>query len=594
MRSSLLLCAVTVSLLSTAATAQTLIEGFDGAAALANGSPAVQSQNCTTPRGSASNANATYILQGAASCQITNTWLLDAAATQAADPYEVGPPTQLYWSIRAHYGATTAIAKAYDAVEVDVYNASNYAVDAAIMINDGAYKRNAWKSLVPNAWTKLHWDLHTEAGLPAVTGQASGLLGAAAWNFRGIAIHTTTQPAAADFTMYVDNLVGITAQVDTTAPAAPQIMKLEQGSAPGKLKVTWLANDAGDGVAKYTINYLDAASWQRSFPNRMNTSVVATSVDVAGASSTFGEVDVATDQPCYIFVTATDGATPVPNVSNISRILGARLAADGTAPKTLLVLDNNRFTAALGVNFTTYGYEQMSAYFAEALSPNSEPYACASSAAVASGVQTLTAAADRVVVWGSGMDGNTSVTALNTANAAALTAFSNGGGKLFLTGSKLANGLFDAETPVSLKTFGTDIAKINLVTNNAAVAQINNLDADPVFGSVVIGPVGAIATGADVFYCAAGAVTGNDSLQAIAGATAAGIYGTGADGGVAIVYHGQKVVTTGFGIEQVRDQAADTADVAGHTAGVAKRAALMKTVLAYLRGQASVSDWCLY
>jgi hypothetical protein len=35
------------------------------------------------------------------------------------------------------------------------------AYDAAIIINDGAYKRNAWKSLTPNAWTTLHWDLHS-------------------------------------------------------------------------------------------------------------------------------------------------------------------------------------------------------------------------------------------------------------------------------------------------------------------------------------------------------------------------------------------------------------------------------------------------
>lgn len=322
---------------------ETVIEGFEGSAIINNVSPGNQSANRASGSGAA-NTDANYITEGVRSTVTDMTWTIGSDAATMTDAYERDNPSQLHWSMRGHYAGGILVPKSYDGVRIDVYNASSYAVDAAILINDGVYKRNPWKSLTPGAWTTLEWDFDrddNDLGPAVIATTYDPLNQSADWKFMGVCLHTTTEPGDGGvFKMYTDNFRGYSGQSDVTPPAAPVVLSVGQGSAPGKLAISWKANDPSDGVAKYTVKYMNAASYDLTTNRLSYANAVAT--DFA-ATATSGEIDVTAGEPCYIVVSATDGATPKANESATLWPLAACLNPDGSATKFLYVPELKRW-----------------------------------------------------------------------------------------------------------------------------------------------------------------------------------------------------------------------------------------------------------
>lgn len=570
--------------------AETVIQGFEGSQIINNTSPNNQSSNRSTGSGGG-NTDTNYITEGARSSVTDMTWTVGSGAVTLTDAYERDNPSQLHWSMRGDYTGGILVPKSYDGVRIDVYNASSYAVDAAILINDGAYKRNPWKSLTPGAWTTLEWEFARDNDnlAPAVTGNSYGPLSETAdWNFRGVCLHTTTEPGDGGvFKMYTDNFRGYSGQDDVTPPAAPVVLSVGQGSAPGKLAVSWKANDPADGVAKYTVKYLNAASYNLNFNNRLSyENAVAT--DFA-ATATSGEIDVTTGEPCYIVVSATDGATPKANESATLWPLAACLNPDGSATKFLYVPELKRWTDA-DASAITYQYNtNETTYYAPAFAANNMYFSSASAVAIQEGLQSLVKLDDGFVMWCNGVDGLSSETPMTDASCEKLTAYVNAGGKLVVSGSQWLAGITAETATETAKGFA---AALKTASNGAATGPTIDLTGFEPFGDA-----GVFYTSADTWYLAAGYATAHTGLLATdSAAQAVGSIKDATDAvvGNAMVVNNNQTIALGFGFEQVRHVIEESTSTDMLPDAMQKRADLMKTFKDYLVPASGVSDWSLF
>lgn len=585
---AIIAAAAAICLVGTAvAQTKVLIEGFEGPTGLVlNYSTGSQSSNSGIPRGPSDSLDASKVIylksdrktQGEYSSYIANTFAIPGVAT-LGDQYERGAAASLHWSIRCHWAAGTTINKtAFKGLEIDVFNNATYPVDAAIMLNDGAYKRAPWKAIQPGVWTTLTWDFVADDDNlgPAVTSNIFAPLNKSAdWKFYGVAVHTLTEPATADFSMYIDNLVGVATQSDTTPPSAPKLLKVEQGTVAGKLKVTWGASVDVDTppISKYTVKVLPRTAFGSALANRMNFSVF-TATEFPGTALT-GEVDVPTGEPVYVFMTAHDSATPNANESVYEMPLGAVLAADGSVPQDLVVFDMKR----LDMSDVTYGYQSMPAYFAKTWTTNARTFVSAKALAVENGSQVLTFKPTGFTYWCTGIDGNTAATAISDASCTKLAAYVAANGKLMIGGAQYLNALTAvAATPTQL-AFVADTLKISAAAAVSTNRQfIQGVD---------------YWTGAGPFYSGAGSTTAHYAVTPAAGATAIGEFkdvdGTVSLGDLGLTY-GNKVVAMGVGFEQLRDKLTTTDVAADLPGGDAARAQVM-VALSNLLFPANVSDW---
>ncbi len=569
---------------SAAFAADTLVEGWEAASPTFIrhvGSPPPQNMNCPGADTSV-NTDATYITEGVQSEKCVINW---AGNAEGPDAYEIGAPTQVHWALRGHWTPTTPLSKNATYFRIDVYNNSDFAVDAAIMVHDGAYKRHPWATLTPHAWTTVQWDIANDPVHPAVTGQATSPLNpTATWLWRGLAIHTTTQPTGAS-ELYFDNMRYVTGQDDNDPPSAPLMAKVEQGSAAGKAKVTWYANEASEGVAKYTVKVLPAAAYGSAIANRLNYADPYITTTDFDATATSGEVDVIPGEVSYIFMTATDGATPNPNESIYNPALVCCLAPDGSAAKYLYVPELKRWKAG-DQSAVTMQYEvNLVTYWGPAFAANSLYFGSANYQAVQDGTQALTPNPEGFVVWENGLDSLASNSPMEDASCAKLTEFVNAGGKLVVSGAFWLPALVDEASTQTLKDLATA-----LNTGYNAAAATNKIDFT---GFETFGDIGVVYTGADIWNIAAGYCDSGSALVAGAGATAVGNFKDASDAniGTPMVVNDNKTIALGFCLPQIRHVVETSNDLVGAQAA---RAAVLQACATYLTPASAVVDWSVF
>jgi hypothetical protein len=579
-----LLC--TLCLLSFQAAAVTkIIESFENSADPADWrctSPAPQMLNVTTHMGPSAPAFATsHVTDGSQSGQFTFTFTIPGA-TNATNYYYPGGAT-LYWADRLSVNATGGLGEGgvvpnNSIFFMDVYNDSPIDIGIAFYVTDnggsGGYERSPIKALTPNASTTISWDMGTEPCYGWITGDSA--LNGSNSVFKGLFIYTETQPVQPGFGIFVDN-IRISSQADTTPPAVPVILSATQGSAPGKLLVTWAANTELD-MKEYNIYQGDDQNWGVALSNRLQLPMTPKATVAHPGTSV--EIDVPTTGPVYLHMTAMDNALPVNNESGSAIAIGASLRPDGAIPDDMVILDLNRRVAGTS-GWLDEGYYHDIVYYAQALDDLGRYFESGAAAGVANSMVTLIPNPDGFVAWANNRDGEDVIgQSISDANVSKLTDFVEDGGNLMISGTALGEDL-QTNGSTAGKAFYANILKASLSSDNVAVNEI-------VGGTAPFAGVGTFQTGADIYNRAAGATLDNEGLSSN------GSYGamsyTGAAGYPA-VFWGNKVVYFGFAWETVRDNA-----TANFAAARAKRTAILSDTVDYLLLVLTPADamWSLY
>lgn len=567
--------------------ADTVVEGFENDADPAGWqavSPDGQTTNATNP-GTVPVFGADHVTEGAKSGKFTVTWTLPGAPTGASNPYVSTDPLT-FWSIRYNVATPTGLPNNSipntSKVRCDIYNNTADAIQFALCVRDnaggGGLERGPFKTIAANTSTIYEWDMATEAATSFVTGD--GVLDGSSSVLRGAFLYSTTAPTVADFSMDVDNIRIVEAQSDLQAPAIPTILAARQGSAPGKLKIDWVANTEPD-LKEYKIYMMKNADFGKKIQNRFDVPKTATKVVAAPATTT--EIDVVTSEPVYVYLTAADTALPSQNESQPSKILGAYLAEDGSVPGNIVVFDNKRYPPT-DPNFATYGYLHMIVYDAQALQAAGKRFESCVAKAVSDSLVTLTPG-NGVTIWGCAVDGvSTAVDSVSTPSISKITDYVNAGGKLMISGNGIGADMV-TNGDATQQAFYANILRATLINSNAAQTQIN-------LGGIFSTAGLLLHTGTNQFDVAAYATATNEVIDAAGGAYSACSY-EGVTSGAAAVYWGNKVVYLGFGFESIRD----TATSNNFANAKALRAAVMEAIMNYLNPppqSAVTGSWSLY
>ncbi|MCX7765163.1 MAG: hypothetical protein N2246_00430, partial [Candidatus Sumerlaeia bacterium] len=328
-----------LSVCVTVSAQEIVIDSFDTIPGPANWVTTMNSgtsgQNRNVANGGSLTASTSYVTQGTGSGRISINWDLSGAQT-AVSPW---PGTAPVWGCRWFNTNGSALGNIPigDTIKIDIYNETGDAIQFALLVRDqsnaGDLVRGPYVTLNPGANT-YQFVPQTQGVIWVATG--NGVVDGTAVVINSMLFYSDDAPASANTVFYVDNLRREGPQVDTTPPAAPKLLSVGQGSAPGKLLIKWEANTEPD-LAKYSVYMMTNADFGRTIANRF--SFPATPVINVNAPATQTEIDVPTTGPVYIRLTAWDNATPQPNESGTGIVFGASLRPDGTAPQDLVVLD---------------------------------------------------------------------------------------------------------------------------------------------------------------------------------------------------------------------------------------------------------------
>ncbi len=549
------------------AMADTVIESFENAnpAGWRTTSPQPgQDRNIASPRYSPIPQYVTeHVTHGAAAGRFGANWTLPGVDYPAnANVYESGGTT-LYWALRISTASGAALGNIPTSAELhaDIYNRTADPMQFAFVVSDGGLERGPLTTLAPNASTEYVWKL-SEGCTGWVTGNGVWNSGTVVMN--SMLLYTTTAPTAAQFTFDIDNVRVVTPQTDFTPPAPPVLLSLKQGTNPGDLLVSWVANTEPD-LDHYAI-YLGTNS--NFAGNRMT--FPSTPFATAASSATSAVLTgVTPEQAIYIRLTAFDNATPQQNESGKSIFLAARLRADGGSTLDQIVLDLDRYPNTNSY-FVDAGYYHMSVYNAQALATNGRNYISCLARAVADGSVVLAPSTNTFVVWSNGMDGDAAGSAptggegLSEANVSKLASYIDAGGRLMISGTGFITDLNAGSS--AKQAFLADKLKAILVSDNIASDTINT--------SGIFTSLSAFRTGTDLWSYAAWAGTHNDQIAARSGAVPAMNYNSAES---ACVCYGEQVVSFGFEFEMVRPDPCTS-----FAQGAAARAALMADVIDYL------------
>lgn len=584
-----------VAMSASLSAAVVVIEGFENntdPGAWGNTSPSPQRTNFTVT-GNVPNYVATNVTEGAAAGSFTGTWTVPGAAVVSpnVNVYVSGGPLT-YWSMRLNLaspdnlrpdGTNPQRVTANSILAADVRNDNPYPIQLALYVGDagfGQLERGPLTTVAANTSTTITWNLATEPATSFITG--NNVINGPT-RFAGIFVYTETEPTSTAFTLFVDNIRDTNAQTDTTAPAAPVVRSVRQGTNPGELVVSWAPNTEGD-LAEYRVYLATNANFGTPTTNRLAMPGTPAAT-VAAGTNTVTLTGVPTDEPVYITVTAVDNATPVANQSDARPALGARLNPTGALGSDLIVLDLDRNLPG-GGSFATEGYFHNVVYAAQALTANGRYFGSASAASVDAGTTVLTPNANGLVIWNNALDGDGLTApagqALSAASRAALTTFmASPDANLLISGTGLGE---DLKTKAADPAFLTNVLKADLAADNVNATDITGI---PAFFNA-----GSFATGTDIFNAAAFATGDNESLLAVGGSVAQGAYSpaTASAGGSAAILDANKLVFLGFGFESVRETTASTS----FNAGAAKRAALMQDIILYLLPQTDAHTWTLF
>jgi hypothetical protein len=542
-------------------------------------SPEPQEWNVDVHQGPAAPIFATtHVTDGARSGNFTFTWTKPGLENTT---HYYGT-VHLYWADRISVNAPANLGESglvlvNSVLKADVYNDSNDAVGMAFSVHDGlGYERNAWTPLTPKGTTTVTWDLGTEPCYGWLNGDGS--FGSATnVTFRGLYIYTESEPGDATFSIFVDN-IRMEAQTDTDPPDAPVILSTTQGSAPGKLLITWAPNSEPD-MLQYKIYQGDNHDFGATLTNRLALGTVKATV--AHPTTSF-EIDVPTTGPVYIHMKAVDNATPIHNESYNSIAFGASLRPDGAQPDDLVVLDLDRNPPGSS-QYIDEGYYHDIVYYAQGLEDLGRYFESASAAGVADGTMPLIPNSSGIVAWANLKDGE-AVTgqSISDTNVGKLTTFVNDGGNLMISGTALGEDL-QTNGSTAGQAFYSGILKASLASDNVAVNEITG-------GGAPFPSVGTFQTGDNIYSYGAGATLDNEALMPTGGSSVSMSY-TGVGSGYASVYYGYKVVYFGFAWETVRDNANATFAKARE-----KRAAILDATIDYLLTTIASADakWALY
>lgn len=579
----------------SAKAADTVIEGFENNADPAGWqqvSTTAQTVNCTNQ--SAANTpvfGTAHVTEGVASGTFTIAWNIASPVSTATNYYVTADANTTYWACRTNLSLPAGLANNTiphnSKLRADVFNNSTTdTIQFALYVIDGAstLERGPLVPLPPNTATVYEWDM---SAVGSTTGWVNGngdIPGSS--NLRGFLAYTNSSaPPTGNTVLDVDNIRIVDAQSDLVAPATPKLLSAKQGPAVGEVVLTWAAVADAD-LAGYRVTQMTDADFGTATTNRF--AYPATGIDVPGVGTTTTLTGVPVDQTVYFRVQAYDNATPSRNESGTDTILGVRLAADGSAPKDLVVLDYNG-VASTDPNFAINGYLHGIVYWGQALSAQTTPrtFASARSEAVDSGAVTLTRPAGGVVHWATNRDGESVVgETLSAASLTALDTYLGAGGDLFITGTAIAKDAIANTAVPAAATFLNNRLKVSaLALDNAADGVINANAAVAEFTS-------SFGTSADGFNVAAGTATSNDVLTVGAGASSPYAYATQTAGSPAAV-SGNSVVFFGFSFETIRDTTAGTS----FSAAATKRAAVLGEVVSYLSSTGptnAAETWSLY
>lgn len=545
-----------------------VIDGFETIPGPANWVTTMNSgtsgQNRNVANGGTLTASTSYVTEGTGSGRISINWDLSGAQS-GASPW---PGTSPVWGCRwfNNSGSNLGNIPIGDTIKIDIYNETGLPIQFSLLVRDqsgaGDLVRGPYVTLNPGANT-YQFVPQTE-GVVWVT-LANGIVDGTAVTINSMLFYSDDAPAAANTVFYVDNLRRTGTQVDTTPPAAPKLLFVGQGSAPGKMLIKWEANTEPD-LDKYSVYMMTDADFGRTTTNRF--SFPATPVKNVSAPATQTEIDVPTTGPVYIRLTAWDNATPQPNESGTGIIFGASLRPDGLAPQDLVVLDLKKY-GPTDSGFPTYGYLHMIVYNAQALADNGRYFASCSPTAVENGEVTLTPGSDKIVIWSTGQDGSGTplVKSVTPACIPSLTTYVTAGGKLFISGIGLGKDLY-TNGDATQQAFFSNVLKAVVGSGNVGT---NEITADGIFADA-----GTFYTGPDIWNLAAFATTGNESMTGN-GANTAMAY-TGVTDAYPCVYWGNQVVVFGFAFESVRHSTGSFTFAQAREA----RKKLLQTVLNYL------------
>lgn len=510
-------------------------------------------------------------------------WVLPGA-TGLFRNYLIGvDTTNPFWTMRINVAnqsnlITPSFSRYGAPLRADFYNNSPDPIQVSLYVNEGgttSLERGPLVTLTPFAATTYSWDLN---GVPPV----AYITGNGAWDsetvgLRGIIVYTETAPTNGSFSMDVDN-IRMTEYSPVMPPEAPLVYFAGQGSAPGKLKIRWKANTESD-LAGYKIYLADDHNFGAPIPNRLN--FPETPIASADASATSIEIDLPTTGPVYIKMVAYDMTYPSPLFSFSRPTLGAWLNADGSPPSDKVVLDLNRFAPG-SVAFTTNGYAHRIVYNAHALADLNRHFESCSGEAIADGIVTLAPNSIGVVIYSNGQDGETVIgESLTDAVLAALTAFVNAGGNLFISGTSLGLDLQTNGTAAG-KAFYANILK-------AGAPSSDSVAADGVIQESPFTTAGNYATGPNIYDVAAYGTTNNEGVTAAAGGTAVLTYDEAGSRKAGVIW-GNRVVYFAFSHETVQNKTNAT-----FAAARAKRAAPLGDVINYLTWAPSrCIDWEVY
>lgn len=530
----------------------------------------------------------THVTEGLNSGQFPIAWTLPGADPATANVFISGGPT-FYWAMRNNITtpanlSNNSLPNASAILRADVFNNSADTVKFALYVQDsagtGGLERGPFVDLPPNASTTYQWDFATQPATGWVTG--NGTLDGSNSVLKGFFVYTETAPTATPLLLDVDN-IRVDAQLDLTAPAAPVVVSAKQGAAPGEVIVTWIAGSEPD-LAGYKIYLAADSDFGSVIGNRFTYPSTPTATVTNPAATTVTLTGVPTETNVYIKVNAYDNATPSSNESLSDVILGVNLAADGSTPEDLVVLDLDAYPVTDG-NFTTNGYLHGIVYWAQSLSAQTRNFQSCRANAITSANVALSSATG-VVYWTTGRDGEaTADQTLTSANETAISSFLTGGGNLLLTGTSLGEDLTTNGDPAD-QTFYSSVLKAALANENTAQSGV---DAD-----VTNFPTaGGFFTATEAFNVAAGSNLNNEALTAQGSAVGALTY-TGITPGNAAILDSNSLVYFGFAFETVRDVAG-----ASSAFGAArdKRTALLTDAVAYLTAlppSQAQNNWSIY